>query len=73
MERRRPGGPGKGARAQHTVRFPEPHYERYLDEAQHMGLSMGDYVVLRMAELHELDVPDYVERALARSQLKLGA
>lgn len=73
MERRRPGGPGKGARAQHTVRFPEAHYERYAREARAMGLSLGDYVVLRMAEHHTLAAPDYVERALARSQLQLGA
>lgn len=73
MERRKPGGPGKGARSQHTVRFPAHHYERYSREAHAMGLALGDYVVLRMSEHHDLDVPDYVERALARNQLKLGA
>ena len=60
-------------RVAYSVRFPEPQYARYTREAQAMGLSLGDYVVLRLARLHDLDVPDYVERELDANQLQLGA
>ncbi len=73
MERGRPGRKSKGVRVAYSVRFPEPQYARYTHEAHAMGLSLGDYVVLRLARLHDLDIPDYVERELDANQLQLGA
>lgn len=73
MERRRAGRKSKGVRIAYSVRFPEAQYARYTQEAHAMGLSLGDYVVLRLSQLHDLEVPDYVERELGANQLKLGA
>lgn len=73
MERRRPGRKSKGVRVAYSVRFPEDQYARYTAEAHAKGLALGDYVVLRLSELHNLDIPDYVERELGANQLKLGA
>jgi len=73
MERRQAGRRSKGVRIAYSVRFPEPQYARYTQEAHAMGLSLGDYVVLRLSKLHDLEVPEYVERELGANQLKLGA
>lgn len=73
MERRRAGRKSKGVRVAYSVRFPEAQYARYTREAHALGLALGDYVVLRLSQLHDLEIPDYVEQELDDNQLRLGA
>lgn len=73
MERRRAGRKSKGVRVAYSVRFPEAQYALYTGEAHALGLALGDYVVLRLSQLHDLEIPDYVEQELDDNQLKLGA
>lgn len=73
MAARKPGTPSKGPRKASTVRAPDEHHDRYLAEAQRLGLPVGDYLVWVLAQAHDLPAPDYIERKLHRGQLPLGA
>jgi hypothetical protein len=69
----KPGTPSKGPRKPSMVRAPDQHHARYLQESQRLGLPLGDYLVLVLAQAHGLQVPDYIERKLDKGQLPLGA
>lgn len=47
--------PSKGERAQHTIRVPVEHYEHYVNSAQQLGMSVGEYLVYMLAIAHEFD------------------
>ncbi len=62
------GRPSKGARPQHTVRIPAEHDDRYIHQADQLGLSYSDYLTLVLARAHGLAVPDYLARQLSRGE-----
>ena len=77
MARRRnpggkPGNPGKGERSAITVRVPTTHKSRYEAEAARRGLSVSDYLTLRMAQLHDLDAPSHLQKQQQQT-LPIGA
>lgn len=53
-----------------TIRWPEEHFERYQREAAAVGLSLNEYVIRTMAELHGVVAPSSAEEG---EQLPLGA
>lgn len=64
------GGPGrrsKGDRAQIGVRPPTPQKRFYEARAQELGISLGTYAVLRLAEVHNLEIPEFVREELAQA------
>ncbi|HEY3016257.1 MAG TPA: hypothetical protein VGJ41_14170 [Nocardioides sp.] len=50
----------KGQRTQVSGRLPSAHVEIYMREAARMDLPLTDYMALKLAEIHGLDVPDYI-------------
>lgn len=70
--RSKPGPVGKGDRLQHTLRIPREHLEYYRRLAGAAGLDLNDYLVLKLAEIHELEIPTYL-KGRDRTQLALGA
>lgn len=73
------GRPSKGERGASKVRFPLKQDEAYKAKAAAMGLSLSDYVVMKMAQMHEAEAtgraekrvfaqPDYITRALREHQ-----
>lgn len=54
-----------------TVRLPRSHRDRYLELAQEQGLSLSEYIVIKMAELHGLELRAW-EKA-SDGQLELSA
>lgn len=57
---RKPGRQPKGDRAAATLRAPRAHYECYTEAARAAGLSLSDYMMVKLAEVHGLEIPDYV-------------
>lgn len=70
--RSKPGPVGKGDRRQHTLRIPREHLEYYGRLASAAGLDLNDYLVLKLAEIHGLELPAYL-RGHGQPQLALGA
>lgn len=71
---RKPGPLGKGDRAPMHVRVPRTHREVYEAAAAQAGYSsLSDYVAAKFAELHDLEVPEYVHRRSDPGQLALPA
>lgn len=62
MAGNKPGPDPKGRRSQITLRLPEAQAALYKAAAEHEGLSMGDYLTLRLAEAHDLEPPAYLRR-----------
>lgn len=54
------------------VRVPKLHKRIYEQAAAAAGLPLGDYVAIALAEAHQLDKPDYVQREQEEA-LPLGA
>lgn len=42
-----------------TVRLPRSHRELYERLARERGVSLSEYIVIKMAELHGLDLPTW--------------
>lgn len=63
----------KGKRAQFNFMLPEDHLQLYRELASAEGLPVGDYLTARLAERHDLDVPDYIRRSQADLPLPLSA
>lgn len=71
----KPGPKPKGVRSAVTCRVPVEHRDVYEQRAEQAGLPLGDYVMLCLAKLHELDEPEYIHRERNRYQeaLPIGA
>lgn len=68
----RPGRKPRGERSAITVRLPVDHRSVYQNEADAQGLGLGDYIMLKLAESHDLEEPAYMQRD-DPGQLRLGA
>lgn len=67
--RRKPGPVPKGDRASLTIRVPRDHQSVYREAAAAEGFgSLNDYIAAQLARLHELDVPEYVNRGRTQQQ-----
>lgn len=69
----RPGRKSKGERGFISVRPPVGHLAVYQERAESMGLSLSDYVVLALAQSHDLPVPDYIIEELEKVRTKREA
>jgi len=71
------GQPNKGPRRFMSVRLPESLADDVIREADRMGLTISDYMVVVAAKAHGHEIPEYVQRKLhaaeGQSQLPLGA
>ena len=69
--------PNKGPRRFMSVRLPESLADDVIREAERMGLTISDYMVVVAARAHGHEIPEYVQRKLraveGQSQLPLGA
>lgn len=71
QSRRRPGPKARwGERSQVSIRWPVEHRERYEREAAARGVSLNEYVICKLAEMHGLT--EEVEEGMEQ-QLPLGA
>lgn len=62
---REPGRRGrrpKGTRVAFSFKLPKDHRRQYEHLAAARGLPLGDYLALKLAEVHGLDEPDYISR-----------
>ena len=60
-----------------SVRLPQSLADDVIREADRMGLTISDYMVVVAAKAHGHEIPEYVQRKLraaeGQSQLPLGA
>jgi hypothetical protein len=68
VDERKPGHRDRGKRRQLLSRVPDDQYEIYEAEAHKLGIPIGSYNTMRMAELHKLPVPKYILDELKRAQ-----
>lgn len=73
-ELRRKSGPvPKGDRSQFTLRVPTRHRGVYEEAAREAGYAnLSDYLAARLAEVHGLDIPSYVNRRNRAEELPLA-
>ena len=62
----RGGQPSRGDRSNVTVRVPVEHRAVYEARADELGIALGSWIALKLAEAEGLEVPDYLKRELAR-------
>ncbi len=62
MARKKPGPAPRGPRSQFTLRLPPGHRDIYKDLADAEGISLADYITRSLAEVHDLDLPSYLQR-----------
>lgn len=60
VEQKRPGRRGRGARTSINARIPDDQYAIYDAAALKLGIPIGSYITMRLAENHGLPVPEYV-------------
>ena len=72
MARKKPGPAPRGPRSQFTLRLPPGHRDIYKDLADAEGISLADYITRSLAEVHNLDLPSYLQRPHQGAQLDLG-
>jgi len=60
--RRKPGPRPKGVREQICARLPADHLAHYRQVAEDLGMPVGDYIALKMAEVHGWPAPEYINR-----------
>jgi len=60
VDERKPGRRDRGARTNLLSRVPNDQYAVYEAEADRLGIPIGSYTTMRMAEIHKLAVPDYI-------------
>jgi len=60
VDERKPGRRDRGARKNLLSRVPDDHYAVYDAEADRLGIPIGSYSTMRLAEIHNLPVPDYI-------------
>ncbi|MDN5666870.1 MAG: hypothetical protein L0G87_00565 [Renibacterium salmoninarum] len=58
------GRPSKGTRVELSGYVPEDQGAIYEQRRQELGLSMADYVALRMAQAEGLPVPEYISNVI---------
>lgn len=68
VDERKPGHRDRGKRRQLLSRVPDDQYEIYEAEAHKLGIPIGSYNTMRMAELHKLPIPKYILDELKRAQ-----
>lgn len=70
LSRLKPGTRPKGDREAITTRVPPSHHSHYQERADALGIPLGSWVALKLAEIEELDVPSFVESDLDRAEAK---
>lgn len=68
VDERKPGRRDRGARKNLLARVPDDQYAIYEAEAQKLGIPIGSYNTMRMAELHKLPIPPYILDELKRAK-----
>jgi predicted HicB family RNase H-like nuclease len=69
MAGKKPGPVPRGPRSQFTLRLPPGHRALYKAHADAEGISLADYITRALAEMHDLDLPAYLQRHNDRAQL----
>ena len=64
------GQPRKGTRGYIPLRPPVDQLAVYQQRADELGIALGSYSVMRMAEAEGLDVPDWVLDEIERAKKK---
>jgi hypothetical protein len=62
--------PPRGERAAFTVRFPVAQNAVYEERAAELGIPIGSWVALRLAQVEGLPVPAYIEEEIKRAESK---
>ncbi|KXZ58732.1 hypothetical protein Mlaev_02435 [Microbacterium laevaniformans] len=73
VERRKPGTRPRGARVSINVRVPLDHHAVYTRHAEELGIPLGSWVALQLADAQNLPVPAYIEEELRRAQARRDA
>ncbi|WP_337007231.1 hypothetical protein [Microbacterium sp. LB12] len=60
VDERKPGRRDRGARKNLLSRVPDDQYAVYEAAAERLGIPIGSYSTMRLAEIHNLPVPDYI-------------
>lgn len=61
----RPGRPSRGPRHTFHVLLPKEHHLLYVAESERRGMgALSDYICARLADLHGLEVPGYIQATL---------
>lgn len=60
VDERKPGRRDRGARKNLLSRVPDDQYAVYEAAAERLGIPIGSYSTMRLAEIHNLPVPEYI-------------
>jgi len=70
LMRRKPGTRPKGPREPITTRVPTPHHHVFEARAKELGISVSSWVALKLAEVEDLPIPDFVQLDLDKARAK---
>jgi len=65
--------PARGERHPHTVRIPVTQNAHYEERAETLGIPIGSWIVLKLAESEGLPVPDYIQKELRKAEAERAA
>lgn len=70
---RSPGRRPKGDRAAICAKLPVDHLAYYRQAAEDLDIPVGDYIALKLAEVHGWPVPDYITINRSQEELPISA
>lgn len=65
---RKRGTRPRGNRSAITVRVPDDQYEIYAKEAATLGIPIGSWVAIQLAQTKHLDIPPYITAEIVKAE-----
>lgn len=72
-EPRRRGQRPRGKRTAITVRVPDEQYQLYAREAEELGIPIGSWAAIKLAESQKLDIPTYIQTEITKAAERRAA
>ncbi|MDO8383952.1 MAG: hypothetical protein Q7T17_13375 [Microbacterium sp.] len=73
VERRRRGTRPRGNRTAITARVPDEHYAQYFREAEDLGIPIGSWATIVLAESRGLEIPEYIKAEISKAAARRDA
>ena len=65
---RKRGTRPRGKRSAITVRVPDDQYEIYAQQAAAIGIPIGSWVAIQLAQTKHLDIPSYITAEITKAE-----
>jgi hypothetical protein len=70
---RRRGTRPRGSRTAITVRVPDEQYARYAREAEKLGIPIGSWAAIVLAESQHFEIPQYIKTEISKAAERRNA